>query len=282
MSRYHNDKLLVDNGQKLESKILTAKKIGDAVHGTYLVTQGRFPIIAETTRSELPNTRQLAEQFPVITWILKFIEHRRNLYFKQRQIDKTITIISRFTKHANNFFNTYPIVVFSHLSLKPLLPCTRSQQWFTTATIRSLGHLKTSATIVVVLPSGIYSLRIANWLKFFNQAASTRCSGDNKEKLSTSIRSEHASYFCHDKKFAFRHLIFKSCCHRIIVFHGLEWFALFRFLEDCRGRSKIKHEKRAPKASDQKLEILISLKSFDLTSPSKAGNNAQLRAVITV
>ena len=36
-----------------------------------------------------------------------------------------------------------------------------------------------------------------------NQAASTRCSVDNKEKLSTNIRSEYASDFCHDRKSAF-------------------------------------------------------------------------------
>ena len=34
----------------------------------------------------------------------------------------------------------------------------------------------------------------------FNQAASTRCSVDNKEKLSTNILSEYASDFCHDRK----------------------------------------------------------------------------------
>ena len=35
-----------------------------------------------------------------------------------------------------------------------------------------------------------------------NQAASTRFSGDDKEKLSTNIRSEYASDFCHDRKSA--------------------------------------------------------------------------------
>ena len=33
-----------------------------------------------------------------------------------------------------------------------------------------------------------------------NQAASTHCSGDNKEKLSANIRSEYASDFCHYRK----------------------------------------------------------------------------------
>ena len=31
--------------------------------------KGGFPVITETTRSELPSMRQLAEQFPVIAWI---------------------------------------------------------------------------------------------------------------------------------------------------------------------------------------------------------------------
>ena len=48
----------------------------------------------------------------------------------------------------------------------------------------------------------IYSLRIANEFKIFNQAASTHCSDDNKEKMSKNIRSEYASDFCHDRKSA--------------------------------------------------------------------------------
>ena len=36
-----------------------------------------------------------------------------------------------------------------------------------------------------------------------SQAASTRCIGDNKEKLSTNIYNEYASDFCHDRKSAF-------------------------------------------------------------------------------
>ena len=51
-----------------------------------------------------------------------------------------------------------------------------------------------------------YSLRIANWLKILNQAASTRCSGDNKEKLPTNIRSEYANDFCHDRRSTSRRL----------------------------------------------------------------------------
>ena len=53
---------------------------------------------------------------------------------------QVITINLRLTEHANIFLNTCPVVVFSHLYLQPLLPCTRSQQCFITATIRSFGH----------------------------------------------------------------------------------------------------------------------------------------------
>ena len=69
-------------------------------------------------------------------------EHRPSRSFKQRQLNKAIMITLRLTKHANIFLNTYPVVVFSHLSLQSLLPCTRSQQCFTTATIRSFGHFE--------------------------------------------------------------------------------------------------------------------------------------------
>ena len=94
------------------------------------------------------------------------------------------------------------LVVFSHhLPLQPLLPRTRSQQSDHLATLNIL------ATIVVVLLHGIYSLQIANSLKNFNQAVSTRCSIDNKEKLSANIRREYASDFCHDRKSAFTWLI---------------------------------------------------------------------------
>ena len=48
----------------------------------------------------------------------------------------------RLTEHANIFLNTRPVVVFSYLSLQLFLPCTRSQQRFTTATIRSFGHFE--------------------------------------------------------------------------------------------------------------------------------------------
>ena len=69
-------------------------------------------------------------------------EHRRRWSFKQGQLNQAITITLRLTGDANIFLNTYPVIVFSHLSLKPLLLCTRSQQCFTTATIRSFGHFQ--------------------------------------------------------------------------------------------------------------------------------------------
>ena len=125
--------------------------------------KGGFPLFAETTRSELASTRQLAKQFSVIAWVWQFNEHRPSWSFKQRQLNQPITITLRLTEHANIFLNTYPVVVFSDLSLQPLLPCTRSQQCFTTATIPSgSAILNISNCHVVVLWRGIYSLRIAN------------------------------------------------------------------------------------------------------------------------
>ena len=59
-----------------------------------------------------------------------------------RQLNQVITITLRLTLHANIFLNTYPVIVFSYLSLQPLFPCTRTQQCFTTATIRSFGHFE--------------------------------------------------------------------------------------------------------------------------------------------
>ena len=71
-----------------------------------------------------------------------FDEHRPSWSFKQRQLNQAITITLRLTEHANIFLNTYPVVFFSHLSLQPLFPCTRSQQCFTTATIQFFGHFE--------------------------------------------------------------------------------------------------------------------------------------------
>ena len=65
-----------------------------------------------------------------------------NLSFKQRRVNKPSTIISRLIEYTNSFFSTYPIVVFSHLSQQPLLPCTRRHQCLTTATIRSFGYFE--------------------------------------------------------------------------------------------------------------------------------------------
>ena len=79
-------------------------------------------------------------------------EHRPSWSFKQRQLNQAITITLRLTEYANIFLNTCPVVVFSDLSLQPLLPCTRSQQCFTTATIPSSSAiLNISNCHVVVL-----------------------------------------------------------------------------------------------------------------------------------
>ena len=67
-------------------------------------------------------------------------EHRPSWSFEQGQLNQAITITLQLTYHANIFLNTYSVVVFGYLSRQPLLPCTRSQQFFTTATIRSFGH----------------------------------------------------------------------------------------------------------------------------------------------
>ena len=100
--------------------------------------QGGFPLFVETTRSESGSTRYFAEQFPLIA----LDEHRPSWSFKQKQLNQAITITLRLTLHANIFLNTYSVVVFSHLSLQPLFPCTRTQQCFITATIRSFGHFE--------------------------------------------------------------------------------------------------------------------------------------------
>ena len=77
-------------------------------------------------------------------------EHRPGWYFKQRQLNQAITITLRLTEHANIFLNTYPVVVFSDLSLQPLLPCTRSQQCFTTATIPSGSAILNTRTATLL------------------------------------------------------------------------------------------------------------------------------------
>ena len=51
--------------------------------GTYCqddaLVKGRFPFIAETTRSKLWSTCKLAEQFPIIARMRQFIEDRPSL-----------------------------------------------------------------------------------------------------------------------------------------------------------------------------------------------------------
>ena len=125
----------------------------------------------------------------------------RNWSFEQKQENKVTTITLQLTEHANIFLCTYLVVVFDHLSLQPLLPYTRSQQCFPIATVRTCGHFE---KFELPLSHCIYSLRIANYLTIFNQAASNRRSDNNKEKLSASIRSELASDFCRERKFALR------------------------------------------------------------------------------
>ena len=53
-----------------------------------------------------------------------------------------VASVLSFRNNANIFLSTYATVVFSHLSLQPLFPLTRSQQCFTTAMIRSLDHFE--------------------------------------------------------------------------------------------------------------------------------------------
>ena len=99
---------------------------------------GEFPLFAETTRSELASSRYFVNNF--LSWHLD--GHRPSWSFKQRQLNQAITITLRLTEHANSFLNTCPVVVFSHLSLQRLFSCIRSQQCFTTATIRLFGHFE--------------------------------------------------------------------------------------------------------------------------------------------
>ena len=101
------------------------------------------------------------------------IADRPNLSFIQRQVNKVIsTSISRLTEHDNIFFSTYSLVVFSHLPLQPLLPCTRPpalQPSDRSAILKNKNyHYRRIAT---------WNLLAANQLKIFNQETSTRCSG---------------------------------------------------------------------------------------------------------
>ena len=98
----------------------------------------------------------------------------------------------------------------SDLSLQPLVPCKRSQQYYNAAAIRPLGHFENlnfhcQCTTASYLPTANSKL-----LKIANQAASTLCSKDNKETLSTSSHCVFASDFCHERKSALRHMKFIS------------------------------------------------------------------------
>ena len=55
---------------------------------------GGFPAMAETTCSKLASTRKLAEQVPAIAGFSQLIEHRPNLFFKPRRLNKVTGIIS--------------------------------------------------------------------------------------------------------------------------------------------------------------------------------------------
>ena len=78
------------------------------------------------------------------------MNNRPSWSFKQRQLNQAITITLRLTEHVNIFLNTYPVVVFSDLSVQPLLPCTRSQQCFTTATIPSGSAILNTRTATLL------------------------------------------------------------------------------------------------------------------------------------
>ena len=49
--------------------------------------------VTEITCSELMSTRKLVEQFSVIIWTRKFIEHRLKLSFEERRVNKAVSII---------------------------------------------------------------------------------------------------------------------------------------------------------------------------------------------
>ena len=45
------------------------------------------------------------------------------IFEKYKSFPVSLEITRQLTKHANIFLNTYPVVVFGHLSLQPLFPC---------------------------------------------------------------------------------------------------------------------------------------------------------------
>ena len=82
------------------------------------------------------------------------MEHRPNWSFKKRQLNEVTIIISQLTEDVIIFLSNYPIVALIHLSMQHLPPCTRSQQCFTTTTIRSFG------------PFGKLELRLSRYCHF--------------------------------------------------------------------------------------------------------------------
>ena len=90
------------------------------------------------------------------------------------------------------------LVVFSYLSL---------QLFFLVQGASNVSPIQPSdrSAISNILNSNYHCRCIVTWhfltansklIENLNQAASTRCSGDNKEKLSTNIWSEYANAFC--------------------------------------------------------------------------------------
>ena len=176
---------------------------------------------------------QLAWQFLVILWT-KFIEHLcygPNLRFRDRNIKLSLRLFHdfrtwryflqhlsrrRFLSFLEKFYLKFalPWVDFFCKSMgannfcddrKPSLIC--SHLFACISCQQCVSPLQPSDSSV------IWKIwhRIAMWHLFFansrlvqnfNQAARTRCCGDNKEKLCMNIRSKYTSDFCHDRKSA--------------------------------------------------------------------------------
>ena len=100
-------------------------------------SKGGFPLFRETTRRELARGTISCDHMS-----MTFNEHRPSCSFKLRLLNKAITNTLQLTEHANIVLNTCPVVVISHLSLQPLLLCTRRQKCLTIATIRSFDHFE--------------------------------------------------------------------------------------------------------------------------------------------
>ena len=89
------------------------------------------------------------------------------------------------------------MVVFSHLFLQPLFPCTRNRQCFTTVTIRLSAHLE-KLELQLSTYGHVTFTRCKQQIdsNIINRAASTCCLACNKQIF--------ASGFCNDKKSAFK------------------------------------------------------------------------------